>query len=111
MLAEHDEAVAVGGVAACEGGLGTHRHLPRSCCSSELLNAIGVEDGAVASGSVISTTGEEGVRPFDPDVVGIEVVGLSPLDAVPLEAIQELLGEREVAVVWVEYVDVVRAQP
>ena len=43
-----------------------------------------------------------------PDVFGVEVVGLSPSDAVPLEALQELLGEREVAVVRVEYVDVVR---
>ena len=30
---------------------------------------------------------------FDPDVVGIKVVGLPKLDTVPLEALQELLGE------------------
>ena len=51
------------------------------------------------------------MRPFDPDVVGIEVVGFSPLDAVPLEALQELLRKREVSVVWVEYVNILGTQP
>ena len=51
------------------------------------------------------------MRAFDPDVVGIEVVRLPPLDAVPLEALEELLGEREVAVVRVEYIDIRWAQP
>ena len=41
------------------------------------------------------------MRTFDPDVVGIEVVGLSQLDTVPLETLEELLRESEVAVVRV----------
>ena len=110
VLAEHDEAVAVGGVAAGEGGLGFHRHLAGSGCASELLDAVGVEDGAVAASAVVSSAGEERVRPLDTDVFGVEVVGLSPSDSVPLEALQELLREREVAVVRVEYVDVAGTQ-
>ena len=35
VLAEHDEAVAVRGVAACEGGLGTDRHLACAGCTAE----------------------------------------------------------------------------
>ena len=51
------------------------------------------------------------MRTFNPDVVGIKVVGLSPLDAVPLEALEELLCEREVAVVRVEDVHIRRPEP
>ena len=51
------------------------------------------------------------MRTLDPYVVGIEVMCLPPLDAMPLEAFQELLGEREVAVVGVEYVNIVGTQP
>jgi hypothetical protein len=43
---------------------------------------------------------------FDPDVVGIKIVGLSPFDAVPLKAFKELLRKREVAIVGVEYVNI-----
>ena len=45
VLAEHDEAVAVGDVAACKGGLCLHLHLAGACGASELLDAVGVEDG------------------------------------------------------------------
>src|SRR5215470_4134772 len=51
------------------------------------------------------------MRTFYPDVVGIKVVRLSPLDAVPLEAFEELLREREVAVVRVEDVNIRRPEP
>ena len=45
---------------------------------------------------------------FDPDVVGIEVVGLAQLHTVPLKALEELLRESEVTVVWVEDVNIRR---
>src|SRR5215510_9125097 len=48
---------------------------------------------------------------FNPDVVGIKVVSFSPLDTVPLEALEELLCEREVAVVRVEDVHIRRPEP
>jgi hypothetical protein len=72
-----------------------------------LLKAIREESGAGASGPIIPSTGKEGMRTFDPDVVGIEVVGLTQLHTVPLEALQELLREGEVAVVRVEDVNII----
>ena len=86
VLAEHDEAVAVGRIATGEGGVGSHRHLQRARGAPKLLNTIGVKDGPVASGPVVYTDGKEGMRTFDPDVVGIKVEGVSQLDTVPLEA-------------------------
>ena len=106
ILAEHDEAITVRRIAAGQGCLSPHRHLPRAGCSPKLLNAIGIEDGAVASRPVVSTTGKEGMRTFDPYVIGIKIVGLSQPNTVPLEPLQELLREGEVAIIWVEDVDV-----
>src|SRR5882724_5969851 len=111
VLAQHDEAATIGRIAAREGRFSPHRHLPCTRCPPKLLKAIREEDGAVAPRAVIATTGKEGMRTFHPDVVGIKVVGLSPLDAVPLEALEELLCEREVAVVWVEDVNIRRTEP
>src|SRR5262247_4396511 len=51
------------------------------------------------------------MRTFHSDVVGVKVVGLSELDTVPLEALEELLREREVAVVRVEDVNIRRPEP
>ena len=87
VLAEHDEAVAVGRIAARQGGVGSYRHLPRARRAPKLVNTISVEDGPVAAGPVVATAGKEGMRTFDPDVVGIKIVGLSQLDTVPLEAL------------------------
>ena len=56
VLAEQYEAVAIGGIAARQGSFSPHRHLPWTRGPPKLLNAISVEDGAVASRSVISTT-------------------------------------------------------
>ena len=94
ILAEHDEPIAVRRVAARERSLRPHRHLPRTRRSPKLLNAVGVEDSAIATRPIVSTTGEERMRTLDPDVISVEVVGLTPLDSVPLECLQELLGER-----------------
>src|SRR4029453_10795981 len=111
VLAQHDEAAAIGRIAAREGRFSPHRHLPWTRCPPKLLHAIREEGGAVAPRSVIATTGKEGMRTFHPDVVGIKVVGLSSLDTVPLEALEELLCEREVAVVRVEDVNIRRPEP
>src|SRR5207244_11733857 len=106
-LAQHDESATVGRIAAREGRFSAHRHLPWTRCPPKLLNAIREEDGAVAPRAVIATTGQEGMRTFYPDVVGIKVVGLSSLDTVPLEALEEMLREREVDVVRVEDVHII----
>ena len=91
ILAEHDEAVTVGRIASRQSGFSSHRHLPGTRSPPKLLKAIREESGAGASGPIIPSTGKEGMRTFDPDVVGIEVVGLTQLHTVPLEALKELL--------------------
>src|SRR5215813_356739 len=108
VLAQHDEAATIWRIAAGEGRFSTHRHLPWTRCPPKLLKAIREEDGAVAPRAVIATTGKEGMRTFNPDVVSIKVVGLSEFDTVPLETLKELLREREVAVVRVEDVNIRR---
>src|SRR5215831_7917941 len=110
VLAQHEEAATIGRIAAREGRFSAHRHLPRTRCPPKLLKAIREEDSAVAPRAVIATTGQEGMRTFHPDVVGIKVVRLSELDPVPLEALEELLREREVAVVRVEDVHIRRTE-
>ena len=49
--------------------------------------------------------------PFDGYVARVEVVGLSPLHAVPAEALQVVLREGGESVVGVEDVDVTGVQP
>ena len=56
VLAEQYEAVTIGGIAARQGSFSPHSHLPWPRGPPKLLNAISVEDGAVASRSVISAT-------------------------------------------------------
>ena len=69
-----------------------------------------MEGGTRASGPKVPTAGQEGVWPLDPDVTGIEVVSFSFFDTVPLEALQESLGEGSVAVVRIEDVHVLRTE-
>ena len=107
MLAEHYETVAVWRVTAGEGGISLHRDLPRTSRPPKLLKAIREDSGAGASGPIVPTTGKEGMRTFDPDVVGVEVVGFSQLDAVPLKAFEELLREGQIAVVWIEDINII----
>ena len=106
-LAEHDESVTVGRIASRQSSFSSHRHLPGARSPPKLLKAIREESGAGASGPIIPSTGKEGMRTFDPDVVGIEVVGLTQLHTVPLEALQELLREGEIAVIRVEDVNII----
>src|SRR5215831_2791393 len=111
VLAQHEEAATIGRIAAREGRFSAHRHLPWTRCPPQLLHTIREEAGAVAPRAVIAATGQKGMRTFHPNVVGIKVVGLSELDTVPLEALEELLREREVAVVRVEDVHIRRPEP
>lgn len=77
MLAEHYETVAVWRVTAGEGGISLHRDLPRTSRPPKLLKAVGVKDRPIPSGPVITAARQEGMRAFDTDIAGIEVVGLS----------------------------------
>src|SRR5262245_11723246 len=74
VLAQHEEAATIWRIAAREGRFSSHRHLPCTRCPPQLLHAIREEDGAVAPRAVIATTGKEGMRTFNPDVVSIKVV-------------------------------------
>src|SRR5688572_21178515 len=111
VLAECHEAAAIGRVAAGDRSFSAHRHLPRARRTPKLLEAVREKAGTGTSRTIVAATGKEGVRTFDPDVVRIEVVRLASLDAVPLEALEKLLREGEIAVVGVEDVDVPGAQP
>jgi hypothetical protein len=47
------------------------------------------------------------VRSLDPDIARVEREGGDAFDAVPLEGLQEELHHGCIAVVWIEYIDVV----
>ena len=51
------------------------------------------------------------MRPLNSDIAGVEIVRLSPLHAVPLEPLQEVLREKGEAVVRIEYVQLTGGEP
>jgi hypothetical protein len=51
------------------------------------------------------------VRSLDPDIAGVEREGVAALDIVPLEALKKELRHRCIAVVRIEYIDVLGAKP
>ena len=51
------------------------------------------------------------MRSLDPHIAGVERESVAAFDAVPLEALQEELRHRGVAVVGIEYIDVVGPEP
>jgi len=51
------------------------------------------------------------VRSLDPDIARIEREGIAAFDAVPLEGLQEELRHRCIAVVRIEYIDVLGLKP
>ena len=53
----------------------------------------------------------ERVRSLDPDIAGVEREGIAAFDAVPLEGLQEELRHRCIAVVRIEYINVLGPQP
>ena len=53
----------------------------------------------------------ERVRSLDPDIARVERKGIAAFDAVPLEGLQEELRHRCIAVVRIEYVNVVEPKP
>ena len=79
--------------------------------AAELLYAVGVHGGTEASGPQIAAARAERVRSLDPDIAGVEREGVAALDAVPLEALQKELRHRRIAVVRIEYIDVLGPSP
>jgi hypothetical protein len=51
------------------------------------------------------------VRSFDPDIARVEREGIAAFDAVPLVALEEELRHRRIAVVSIEYIDVLGPKP
>ena len=53
----------------------------------------------------------ERVRSLDPDIARVEREGIAAFDAVPLEGLQEELRHRCIAVVRIEYINVLGPKP
>ena len=51
------------------------------------------------------------MRSLDPNIVRVEREGIAALDAVPLEALEEELRHRCIAVVRIEYIDILGPKP
>ena len=79
--------------------------------AAELLDAVGVHGRTAAPGPQIAAARTERVRSFDPDIAGVEREGIAAFDAVPLEALEEELRHRGVAVVRIEYIDLAGPEP
>src|SRR5690242_5770044 len=108
VFAEHDPA-AVAWCGECrERGLGPDRDLPCACGAAQLLDAVGIHGRAGAPVPQIAAARAERVRSLDPDVAGIEREGIAAFDPVPLESLEEKLRHGCVAVVRIEYLDVLR---
>src|SRR5205823_13248827 len=79
--------------------------------AAELLYAVGVHGGAGAAVPQIAAARRQRVRSLDPDIAGVELEGVAAFDVVPLEALQKDLRHRCIAVVRIEYVDVLGPEP
>ena len=51
------------------------------------------------------------MRYLDPDIAGVEREGIAAFDVVPLEGHQEELRHRGIAIVGIEYIDVLGPSP
>src|SRR5256885_10571230 len=74
--------------------------------AAELLYAVGLHGRTEAPGPQIAAARAEGVRSLDADIARVELEGIAAFDAVPLEGLQEELRHRCIAVVRIEYIDV-----
>src|SRR5438874_2940612 len=110
-FAEHDPAAAAGCGEGRQRGLGPDLDLTCAGRAAELLDAVGVHGRAAAPGAQIAAARAERVRSLDADVAGVEREGIAAFDAVPLEALQEELRHRCIAVVRIEDIDVAGTQP
>src|ERR1700724_927125 len=77
----------------------------------ELLYAVGVHGRTGAPVPQIAAARAERVRSLNPDITRVEREGIAAFDAVPLEGLQEELRHRCIAVVRIEYIDVLGSKP
>src|SRR5436853_6434194 len=85
--------------------------LPCAGGGAELLDGVGVHGRTGAPVPQIAAARAERVRSLDPDIARVEREGVAAFDAVPLEGLQEELRHRCIAVVRIEYVNVVGPEP
>src|SRR5438105_7445466 len=111
MFAEHDPAAAAGRGEGRERGLGPHPDLAGAGGAAELLDAVGIHGRAEAPGPQIAAARAERVWSLDPDIAGVEREGIAAFDAVPLESLQEELRHRGIAVVRIEYINILGPKP
>src|SRR5262249_11114310 len=106
VLAEHDPAAVAGRGECRERSLRANPDLSCAGRAAQLLDAVGVHGRPGAPVPQIAAARAERVRPLDPDIAGVEREGVAAFDAVPLEGLQEELRHGCIAVVGIEYVDV-----
>src|ERR1700724_1242215 len=111
IFAEHDPAAIAWGGECRHPRLPPTPALPRAGRAAQLLDAVGVHGGTGAPVSQIAAARAERVRSLDPDIAGVEREGIAAFDAVPLEGFQEELRHGCIAVVRIEYVNVLGPKP
>src|ERR1700751_4109154 len=111
MFPEHDPPATAWCGECPQRGLCRNPALRRASRAAELLDAVGVHGRTGAPVPQIAAARTQRVRSLDPDIARVEREGIAAFDTVPLEALQEELRHRCIAVVRIEYVDVVRPKP
>src|SRR5207237_2966846 len=79
--------------------------VPRSCSMWSVHGRTGAPVPQIAAAR------RERVRSLDPDIARVEREGIAAFDAVPLERLQQELRHRGIAVVRIEYIDVLGPEP
>src|SRR6516225_8234649 len=110
-FAEHDPAAIAWRGECRQRSLCPNPDLPGAGSAAELLDAVGVHGGTGAAVPQIAAARREWVRSLDPHIAGVERESVAAFDAVPLEALQEELRHRCIAVVRIEYINVVGPKP
>ena len=101
----------LGVVNAPQRGLCPNPDLPCASRASELLYAVGVHSRTGAPIPQIAAARAQRMRSLDPDIARVEREGIDAFDAVPLEGLQEELRHGCIAVVRIEYINVLGPKP
>src|SRR5207244_6059271 len=110
-FAEHGPAATAWRGECRQRSLCPNPDLPGAGRAAELLYAVGVHGRTGAPVPQIAAARAERVRSLDPDVARVEREGVAAFDAVPLEGLQEELRHRCIAIIRIEYVDVLGPKP
>jgi hypothetical protein len=120
VFAEHDPAATAWGGECRQRSLCPNRDLSCAARAAELLDAVGVHGRTGAPVPQIAAARAERVRSLDPDIACVEREGIAAFDAVPPEGLAPTLpspasggglGRGCIAVVRIEYIDVIGPKP